>query len=69
MKKEIRDIKDLPILMTPEQVCEVLQISKGSFYKRAWRGELPIIKMGGLLRVKRDNLLNHLDKNSRGGNG
>ena len=60
------EFKELPRYLTPKQVADVLQISLSSFYKRAHYGQLPVIKMGGSLRVDKHALEKHLEKNTRG---
>lgn len=47
---------DLRPLLTPEEVCEILRITKRSFYKRVWSGQLPVIRLGSSLRVSREQL-------------
>ena len=37
-------------LMTIEEVAEFLQVKKNTIYKKIQRGQIPYIKMGGLLR-------------------
>jgi len=63
MKKEFDDYHRY---LKPKDVCEILQISMPSFYKRAWNGSLPIIKLGGSIRVDKRKLELMLEENSRG---
>ena len=37
-------------LMTIEEVADFLQVKKNTIYKKIQRGQIPYIKMGGLLR-------------------
>lgn len=53
-------------LLIPDEAAQFLRISLKSFYKRASKGELPIIKVGGLIRVDSIKLERYLDQRSRG---
>lgn len=52
-------------LLVPNEVCEILRISKQSFYKRVWSGQIPSIKIGSSLRVNKDDLMDYLKNNTR----
>ena len=52
--------------LTPEDVCEILKISKSSFYKRIWQGDIISTKLGGSIRVDKRKLEKMLDENTRG---
>ena len=60
-----KQFENLPRYLTPGQTSEVLQISLSSFYKRAHYGQLPVIKMGGSLRVDKHALEKYLATNTR----
>jgi len=60
------EFSELPRYLKPQQAADLLQISLSSFYKRAHYGQLPIIKMGGSLRVDKYALEKHLEQNTRG---
>ena len=61
----MKNFEEYQRYLTPDDVCEILKISKPSFYKRAWKGELPITKLGGSLRVDKYKLEKLLDSNTR----
>jgi len=58
--------EELPRYLTPKQVADVLQISLASFYKRAYLSQLPVIRLGGSLRVDKLALEKHMEQNTRG---
>lgn len=62
-----KDFDKLPRFLMPDEVCALLRISKGSFYKRAFLGQLPVTKVGGSLRVDKIKLLEYLERRTRGG--
>ncbi len=53
---------DLPPILTIEEAAAFLRISRASGYRAARRGELPCLRVGGLLRVSRDRLLQWLEQ-------
>ena len=55
-----------PELLRPEEAALVLGISKGLVYSLCQRNELPHLKLGRLLRVKRDGLATMLIGNGNG---
>jgi len=60
----MKNIDEYQQLLLPEEVCEILRISLPSFYKRAWQGDIPIIKVGRSIRVDKRKLLKMLEENS-----
>ena len=52
-------------LLTIGQVAEILQLSKARCYEMAASGELPVVKLGRSVRVRRDRLDRWLDDRSR----
>ena len=52
-------------LLVPHEVCKILRISKSSFYKKVWQGQIPVIKLGRSIRVDKKQLMDFLEKNSR----
>jgi len=63
MNKEFDDYKRY---LTPTDVCEILQISKASFYKRVWKGDIITTRLGGSIRVDKRRLEKQLEENTRG---
>ena len=47
---------DLPELLRIEEAAAYLGVSKGLAYELARRGELPSVKLGRLLRIRRGGL-------------
>lgn len=43
-------------LLTPRQVCEALQISAATFWRMVKRGTLPVVRVGGQVRVRESRL-------------
>ena len=54
-----------PVLITVEEAARLLRISRGKAYGMAAAGELPVVKMGRSVRVRRDRLDAWLDERSR----
>lgn len=54
-----------PVLITVEEAARLLRISRGKAYSMAAAGELPVVKMGRSVRVRRDRLDAWLDERSR----
>ena len=53
-----------PVLLTVEEVARVLRISRGKAYALAQSGDLPVVRMGRSVRVRRDRLEVWLDERS-----
>jgi excisionase family DNA binding protein len=49
-------INELPELLRVEEAALYLGTSKGLIYELARRGELPSVRLGRLLRIRRDGL-------------
>ena len=43
-------------LLKPDQVAEILQVSKAFAYALLKRGEIPAVRIGTLVRVRREDL-------------
>ena len=50
-----------PLLLSLEEAARLLRISRGKAYSMAAAGELPIVRMGRSVRVRRDRLDAWLD--------
>lgn len=59
------DVKVEPMLLTMEEVARVLRVSRGKAYSMAARDELPTVRLGRSVRVRRDKLDAWLDERSR----
>ena len=59
--------KKLERYLLPAEAADLLRISLKSFYIRSHRGDLPVIKMGGSLRVDRHVLEEFMESKTRGG--
>ena len=55
---------ELPVLLTVEECARLLRISRGKAYAMASSGELPTVRLGRTLRVRRDRLDAWLDAQS-----
>ena len=49
-------------LLTAKDVAEILQCSLQHIYNLVWRGEIPFVKIGGLLRFRREQLTEWLNE-------
>lgn len=71
MRKQVgsrgEKFEDLPLYLKPDEVCEILRITKASFYKRVFVGEIPTTKVGASLRVNKFKLFEYLERRTRGG--
>jgi PTS system nitrogen regulatory IIA component len=52
-------------LLTVDEAARFLRISRAKAYEMAQRGELPTVRMGRSVRVRRDRLEAWLDERSR----
>jgi putative molybdopterin biosynthesis protein len=52
MKEEIVEEE----LLTPAEVAEILKVSNASAYNILKRGEIPIVRIGKMVRVRRKDL-------------
>ncbi len=50
-------------LLTPQEVCELLGIKMSKLRSAIFRREIPIIKIGRLVRVSQDDLAQWLNQN------
>ena len=56
-KESIEDIINLPLL-TIKQTALLLQVSKKTVHNKIDRGDLPCLRIGRVVRIKRIELLN-----------
>jgi excisionase family DNA binding protein len=56
MVTRLTPLSQLPELLRVEEVAAYLEVSKGLVYEMARRGELPTVRLGRLLRIRRDGL-------------
>lgn len=56
--------EQLPELMRVKDVCEALGISGPSVYRIMESGEIPYVKMGRSRRVKKEDVLAYIDRNT-----
>lgn len=54
------DIRNLPPVLTAQEVCKVLRLKKSTFYDLCKNGHIPCIRLGRQLRVTRKTILNML---------
>ena len=54
-----------PALLTIEEAARYLRLSRAKVYQMAQRSELPSVRMGRSVRVRRDRLDAWLDEQSR----
>jgi len=55
MRKQ-RDDEGFEKLYKPEEAWTALTLSRPSFYRHVASGRLPVVRMGGVLRVKESTL-------------
>ena len=53
-----------PLLLSVEETARLLRISRGKAYSMAQAGDLPVVRMGRSVRVRRDRLEAWLDERS-----
>jgi excisionase family DNA binding protein len=53
----------LPILLTGDDVAEILKISRSFAYSMMRNGEIPVIRMGRSVRVKTEDLIIFIENN------
>ena len=52
-------------LLKPADVAEVLQVSKAQAYNMLKRGEIPIIQIGSLVRVRPQDLKEYIEQKAK----
>lgn len=57
----MRDKHDLPMVLTPSQVSDYLQISKNELYELPHSGELKSVCIGRLYRIPKEALFEYLE--------
>jgi excisionase family DNA binding protein len=56
---------DSPLLLTVDEVAALLRLSRGKAYAMAQSGELPTVRMGRSVRIRKDRLQAWLDERTR----
>ncbi len=59
-------VHDMDRLLTPEEVCEYLQIKQSMLYRMTSEGRIPFLKLGGLLRFRRSEIEAWLQRHGDG---
>jgi excisionase family DNA binding protein len=54
--------EDLPAIMTVEECAQFLRIGRSACYESVRRGTIPSVRIGRLIRVPREALLEWLSK-------
>ncbi len=57
----MHDQHDLPMVLTPSQVSDYLQISKNKLYELLHSGELKSVCIGRLYRIPKEALFEYLE--------
>jgi excisionase family DNA binding protein len=57
----------IAILLKPEEVGRILDLSRSKTYQLLASGALPSIRCGKSIRVPRDSLMRWIEKNTTGG--
>ncbi len=60
-QKNVRDVGDLPLLLTVQDLADLLQIGRNAAYEQCHRSGFPAVRIGKQLRIPRDALLRWLD--------
>ena len=55
-------LDDYPLVLTTQQVCEILHINRKTLYKMIETGVLPGKKSGKGYKITRDTVIAHLTK-------
>lgn len=55
-------LRNLPPLLTCDEIAQILRASRATIYALINRGELKAIKCGRLVRVERDEFINFIEK-------
>lgn len=43
-------------ILTPEEICKILKIKMSKFRSSVFQGQLPVIRLGRLVRIRRCDL-------------
>ena len=52
----MKDAQPLPRFLTPEEVADLLRVSRRTDYNWLRSGQLPAIRIGKVLRVRREDI-------------
>lgn len=63
----IRDLQELPAILTMKHIQDVLGICKPKVYELAHTEGFPVVKLGRAFRVPREAFLRWLDEQAEGG--
>jgi len=55
------EITDYPLVLTVDEVAQIMRIHRETVYAMARRGEIPCKKVGGSLRFSRDRIFKWLN--------
>lgn len=58
----VKDLQDLPVVLTMKQVQDLLGISKLKTYELAHKEGFPVVRLGRSLRVPRDRFVMWLNE-------
>lgn len=61
-----QDITTEICLLKGNEVARILNISRAFAYQLMRQGEIPTIRIGNAVRVRREDLLAYIDQNRRG---
>jgi len=61
---DIKDRKQLPLFLTPKDLCELLNISLTTAYRLANAGSIPCVRVGDgrKILIPRDKLFRYLEE-------
>lgn len=54
------------LLLTYEETARVLSVSRKTIYRLTGAGDLPVVKVGGLMRIHRDDVEAYVEQNRTG---
>ena len=56
LKRQLAENKQAPEWMTFDEVCDYLNLSKSNIYKLTMNNEIPLYKLGRILKFKKDEI-------------
>lgn len=65
-KRENFRIHEMEKLLTPEKLCEILEIEKSTLYSWTSKEQIPFMKINGMLRFSEGEIVKWLKLKERG---
>ncbi|AEB77491.1 helix-turn-helix domain-containing protein [Clostridium botulinum] len=59
-----KEMKDLPALLTVEEMANFLKIEKNKAYNLIYKKQVPVLKLGSIIRIPKCLFIRWIEKNT-----